>query len=496
LYPPSTAGVTWRSKRPTGGRRPPGLVIDLSPLQELLYKKTAIHLLSVMKAELSARINELMKKLKIPGVAIGVYHGGETSTQGYGVTNIDHPLPVDDDTLFQIGSITKTFVGTMTMMLVEEGKLDLNEPIRTYLPEFKVQDGEASSKVTLRHLFTHTAGWVGDWFPSGIDQGADAVKQYVASMADTPQFTPIGKYLSYNNAGYNLAGRVLEVVTGKVFSDLIKEMIFEPLGMENTYILPWEIMTKRYAAGHVPGEDGVEVAPQWFIGRSSGPAGGIVTSVRDMLKYIEFQLGDGSYRDNRLLSRESMEALHTPRVEYAPGHSVALTFWVDDHRSTRTLGHGGGTVGQISLLTLAPEHDFGMILVTNSAAGRIFNPKITNLALKQYIEVDTPEPDIMDLPSGELEEYVGEYEAKLTMVKIEAGDGKLVISQKYLGGFPTEDDKPEAPEYEEPLHYGFYAKDHIVGVDEVNKGSIAQFVRDETGKVSMIRFGMRLHKKK
>jgi len=77
-----------------------------------------------MNAELSSKIREMMKDLDIPGVAVGVYNGGDVSTQGYGVTNVDHPLPVDDDTLFQIGSITKTFVGTMTMMLVEEGKLE------------------------------------------------------------------------------------------------------------------------------------------------------------------------------------------------------------------------------------------------------------------------------------------------------------------------------------------------------------------------------------
>ena len=196
---------------------------------------------------------------------------------------------------------------------------------------------------------------MGDWFASGIEHGPDAVEHYAKTMGDDPQFTPLGDYLSYNNAGYNLAGRILEVVTGKVFSDLIKEMIFEPLGMTNTYILPWNMMTKRFAPGHAPAEKGVEVTDPWFIGRSSGPAGGIVSSVKDMVKYIKFHLG------NELLSKESMSALHTPQLEFAPGHSIALTFWVDDTRTARSMGHGGGTVGQISLLTIVPEHDYGKI---------------------------------------------------------------------------------------------------------------------------------------
>jgi CubicO group peptidase (beta-lactamase class C family) len=444
-----------------------------------------------MNANLTDKIRELMKELNILGVAVGIYNRGELSSQGFGNTNLDNPLPVDDDTLFQIGSITKTFVGTMTMMLVEKGKIDLDTPVQTYIPEFKVQDEEASSKVTLRHLFTHTAGWVGDWFPSGIDHGSDAVERYVKTMVDVPQFTPLGEQLSYNNAGFNLAGRVLEVVTNEVFSDLIKEMMFEPLEMTDTYIIPWEMMTKRFASGHTPTEGGVEVAKPWFIGRSSGPAGGVVTNVRDMLKYIKFHLSDG----DGLLSKESLEILHTPERDFAPGHSIALTFWVNNTRSTRSIGHGGGTVGQISLLTIVPEYDFGLILVTNCAAGRIFNPKITNFALKEYLGVDTLEPTILKLSEDELQEYVGEYEAKLTTVIVAVDEGNLTLRQKYMGGFPTEDDVPETSEPSPPLPYGFYAKDHIKGMDESNKEIIAQFIRDENGKVSMIRSGMRLHKR-
>ncbi len=272
------------------------------------------------------------------------------------------------------------------------------------------------------------------------------------------------------------------------FEVYLQKVIFKPLDMTNTYILPWEMMTKRFASGHTPSEKGIEVAEPWSIGRASGPAGGIVSSVKDMIKYIKFQLGDG----DDLVSKKSLDALHSPRVVFAPGHSIALTFWIDDTRSARTMGHGGGTVGQISLLTIVPEHDFGLMLVTNCALGRVFNPKITSLALKEYLELDTPEPEPIAIP--DLDEYIGEYVAKLSAVKIEAKDGKLAISQKYLGGFPTADDKPESTEYGDPANYDFYAKDHIVGVENMNKGTIAQFIREE-GKVTMIRSGMRLHKR-
>jgi CubicO group peptidase (beta-lactamase class C family) len=446
--------------------------------------------------DLYNKIEEMRSDLSIPGVAVGVFKQGETFTKGFGITNNLHPLKVDENTLFQIGSITKTFVGTMTMMLVEKGKLDLDEPIKTYLPNFKVMDHKASSKATIRHLFTHTAGWVGDWFPSGIDNGPDAIERYVETMKEAPQVTTIGEHLSYNNAGYNLAGRILEVVTEKVFSDLIKEMIFMNLDMNHSYILPWDIMTHKFASGHNLKDKVIDVATPWFIGRSSGPAGGIITCVKDMLNYIRFQLGDGTFKGKKLLSKESLDALHTPSVYYAPSQSIGLTFWVDDFRRLRVLRHGGGTVGQASLLTLIPEKEFGIIVVTNSEQGRIFRPIITNYALENYLEVKTPQPNILDIPKEELEEYVGEYMAKLTEVIVGIKDGQLMLSQKRLGGFPTEDQKPKTIDPSPPTYFGFYEKDHIIGIDKTNRNTRCQFIRDGNGKISFIRANTRLHKRK
>ncbi len=125
--------------------------------------------------KLVQKIKEYMREFHVPGVAVGIRHEDETFTEGLGITNVDHPITVDETTLFQIGSITKTFVGTLAMRLVETGKLELDAPIRTYLPDFRVLDEEASEKVTMRHLFTHTAGWVGDWFPEDLGHGEYAV---------------------------------------------------------------------------------------------------------------------------------------------------------------------------------------------------------------------------------------------------------------------------------------------------------------------------------
>jgi CubicO group peptidase (beta-lactamase class C family) len=439
-------------------------------------------------------IEEYMKELNIPGVAVGVRHGDDLFTGGLGVTNVNHPLEVDDSTLFQIGSITKTFVGTLAMRLVEMGKLELDEPIRTYLPNFKVLDEEASEKATMRHLLTHTAGWVGDWFPEDLGHGDDAVTRYIETMTETPQLTLLGECLSYNNAGFNVAGSVIETVLGGVFSDIMQEMLFNPLEMDNTYLLPWDVMTHRFAVGHTVSEDGPAVAKPWSIGRASGPAGGIVTNVKDMMNYAEFQLGDGTFKGKRLLEPESLRRLHTPQVFYTPNHSVALTFWVDDHREVRVIRHGGGTVGQISRFTLVPDQDFGILLVTNAGPGGQLNLKTTDWALEHYLGVSTPEPTLLKTPQNQLEEYVGNYTATLTEAEVRIDEGKLTIARKFLGGFPTRDVPP--PETDPPplSHYGFYDEDHIIGLEAPFEGDIAQFIRDKDEGISWMRLGTRIHR--
>ena len=115
-----------------------------------------------------------MKRLKIPGVAIGIYHNGKEHTAGFGVTSVENPLAVTADTLFQTGSISKTFTGTILMRLVEEGKVDLDAPVHTYLPKFKLADKVVAEKVTVRHLLTHTGGWIGDYF-NDFGNGDDAL---------------------------------------------------------------------------------------------------------------------------------------------------------------------------------------------------------------------------------------------------------------------------------------------------------------------------------
>src|SRR6266542_2186325 len=165
-----------------------------------------------LQGELSRRATEL----DVPGVAVGVLHGGEEHYAFHGVTSVENPLPVDENTLFQFGSTGKTFTATAMMRLVEQGKVDLQEKVRTYVPELKLKDEDVAREVTVLQLFNHTAGWQGDFF-ADTGQGDDSLAIFVERMADLEQVTPLGATVSYNNASLCLAGRIIEKVTGQTF---------------------------------------------------------------------------------------------------------------------------------------------------------------------------------------------------------------------------------------------------------------------------------------
>src|SRR5262249_15197859 len=146
-------------------------------------------------------------------------------------TNVNHPATVAADTLFQIGSITKTMTATIVMRLVEMGKLDLGTPIRAYLPDLRLSDEAGAARRTMRHLLTHVGGWEGDYLIfADTGRGDDALARFIAKMEGAPQLTPLGEVWAYNNAGFYIAGRVIEAVTGQSYEMAAKKLQLVPLG--------------------------------------------------------------------------------------------------------------------------------------------------------------------------------------------------------------------------------------------------------------------------
>jgi len=412
---------------------------------------------------LSEFIAKMIEEKGVPGVAVGILHKGEIAAAGFGVTSVESPLPVTNETLFQIGSITKTFTGTAIMRLVEMGKLDLDATVRTYVPDFKVADGTASSQATIRHLLTHTAGWEGDFFDD-TGAGDDALARYVANMTDLEQLAPVGAVFSYNNAGFSLAGYVMEAVTGKSYQAALEDLVLEPLGLTNSYLDPGDVMTHRFAVGHTVTEDGAGVARPWPLPRSAHPAGGVVCDVHDLLQYARFHLGDGTTDDGtKLLSPESMAKMQSPQVTVWEGETWGLTWWIDDTHGARVISHYGGTMGQVSALTFIPEHDFAIAIVTNANLGGSVLDEASRWALKQYVELEIADPAPIGASEEDLAPYVGRYRSPSWEMELGTLGGKLVGQETPMIRFPTRDSPLPPAQPPTSLALGVQCQDVVLG---------------------------------
>jgi len=425
---------------------------------------------------------------KVPGVALGILHNGKFHTAGFGITNTDHPQEVTVDTLFQIGSITKTFTGTLMMKLVERGEIDLDSTVRTYLPEFKVLDEAVSAQVTIRHLLTHTSGWFGDFFHDP-GQGEDAGKKYVADMADIEQLAPLGAVWSYNNSGFCLAGHIVEVVTGKSFAGVLREEILGPLGLEDTYFDPGDVITHHFACGH---ENGL-VARPWALPHAVYPAGGITCCVTDLLKYAQFHMSDGG-TDNgdNLLRTESLVEMQTPQVKVWKKEMWGLTWEVNETYEHKLVSHDGGTKGQVSQLILVPEKNFAVAVFTNASNGGQLNIAVTRAALKAYLGIEITDPDPIDVDEEILTEYTGTYTRPFMDIHLGLLGGRLVAQVIYKMGFPAQDSPPPPPP--QPFSLGLIEEDRLIVLDGLNKSGRAEIIRLDDGSIGWLRYG-RIHKR-
>jgi CubicO group peptidase (beta-lactamase class C family) len=311
--------------------------------------------------QLDAKITRAMRELRIPGVAVGVIYRGREYVKGYGVTNVDYPVAVDGDTLFRIGSTTKTFTGTTLMRLIDQGRMNLDAPVRSYLPDFATADAATAARVTVRQLLNHSSGWRGDDVED-FGRGDDAIARYVASMTRLPQLTPLGRVFAYNNAGLVVAGRLIEVVTGMPYESGVHELLLDRLGLAHTRFFSDQIVGYNVAASHIVVNGKAVVDPSlWAFPRSCDPTGGLISSVRDQLRYARFHLGDGRARNGRrLLTRRTLAAM---RSNPGPGGTLVVELegmgvtWMlrPSAQGVRIVQHGGNWPAQASGFMMAPE---------------------------------------------------------------------------------------------------------------------------------------------
>ena len=403
------------------------------------------------RSEFRDRVEAATHRLRVPGVAVGIVDGDAELLEVFGVTNISNPMAVDERTLFQIGSTTTTFTATLLMQEVEAGRLDLEAPVRRYLPEFRLQRDEWSDSVLVRHLLTHSGGFDGDWFlryPRGDEQRLAAV---VGAMEEVPVRSQPGEAFSYSNLGFAIAGRVAEVLGTGAFEDLVERRIFQPLGMSNSTVRTHEALSRRYASGHLVRGDRVAIAHPWHLVRGAAAHGGVLSDVRDQLRWARFQLGDGTAVDaagvrSRVLSRGLLDAMQQTQLRAGSiCDAVGYAWLLEEIGGIRTICHRGETNGQMSAFRFVPDRDFAITVLTNSSSGSRLHEELIDWVLDRRLGIRRAAPKLVE--SSDPATFVGRYEGTLQDVALTVQDGVLwiEIERHQREGRPSPIEPPPSP---------------------------------------------------
>lgn len=344
-----------------------------------------------------SRIDEIvrgeMERQKVPGVAVAVIRGNTVLlAKGYGEANVEHRVPVTPDTIFQSGSVGKQFTAAAVMLMVEDGKLALDDPLTKFFPNAP----EHWSGIKVRHLLTHTSG-IPDYTGGSIDYRKDHTEDDLLRMAFElkPEFAP-GSRWNYSNTGYALLGFLVRKVSGKFYGDVLRERVFDPLGMRTARVISEADIVPNRAAGYQL-EDGALKNQDWVAPSLNTTAdGSLYLSIRDLVAW------DAGIRERKVLRPESWDLALAP-VSLNSGKTFPYGFgWrVDRINGRRVQAHGGSWQGFQSFIARYPDDELSVIVLSNLAEGepaRIaeaiagsFNPALVPAPLKP---IEDTNPDV------------------------------------------------------------------------------------------------------
>lgn len=353
--------------------------------------------------DLDAWVRRSMQTFEVPGLSLAIVKDGKALvTKGYGIRKLGESIPVDQNTLFGIGSNTKAFTAACLAILVEEGKIAWDVPVRQYLPEFQMYDPYVSHEITVRDLLTHRSGMglgQGDllFYPPTTYSRAEIIHK-LRYMKPASSFR---SRFAYDNLLYMAAGQVIPAVTGTTWDDFMRQRIFLPLGMTES-----NVSTSVFKPGdnvaypHSEIEGKLQVVP--FLSLDNvAPAGSINSSAADMAKWVLLQLNRGKLLDHegRLFSEQQSREMWSsqtilPISEPPPPlaalkanfSAYALGWMVRDYHGRKLVAHSGGLTGFVSRVALMPEQNLGVVILTNAEQGGAFESILYHV-LDHYLQL-------------------------------------------------------------------------------------------------------------
>jgi CubicO group peptidase (beta-lactamase class C family) len=448
----------------------------------------------VPQSPMTGFVTELATKYEIPGVAVGVWTKGKTYLACHGVTDLDQPGPIDPGTPFLVASVSKTFTATAMMRLVGDQRVELHAPVQRYLPEFTLADPAAAAQITVLNLLNHTAGL--DWRSRDRpDDGDRALGRYVEALRDQQLIAVHGTRVSYSQIGYNIAGRIIEVVTGTSYEDSIATLLLAPLGLRHSTFAPRESISGPVSMGHNVSADGaVSVARPWKDTRANNPGGGLAASASDLLAWARFHLGDGG---DVVPARE----LHLMRLPTAKligsslGDAVGIGWFLRDIGKVGAFGHAGSGNGQFAEVLVVPEKDFAVVTLANSGPdkGLAFNREVIQAGLESVAGVTEHKVRVARYRRGVADEYAGVYENEIMRAVIVSTGKELTAEfaiKADVRANATTEPPPDMPAAPIALIRG--DQDHYMVTDGGLKGQRGYFGRDAAGRVATVDMAGRL----
>jgi CubicO group peptidase (beta-lactamase class C family) len=387
--------------------------------------------LHTVEAQIRERAAASCESNNIPGFVAGVYHAGEQIIVGHGTANVATGAPMLADTGFLFGSVTKVLTTTLVLQQVERGAVDLDTPVVRYLPELVLTAPGAVEKILVRHLLSHTNGIDADlFFPDA--EGRDALTTYVEGLAGScgTLFEP-GEQLSYSNGGMIIAGRLLEVVTGLSFPELLERDIYAPVGMIDSSTSAKQAILRGTAVGHFLNPDTMTAKPtsMFMLPDTWGPAGGTpIGTIADLLAFGRIHLAGGvAPSGSRVLSAESTALMQQVSYDMATPNvpPMGLGWVLYPFGDTTVLAMSGASPGGVSILCVVPEHDLVFTAFGNTPGAIMLQDQLLQWLLGEHLGVQIPTLITEPMQDVDLTPYAGTYRSNQLRVDVRVVDGQL-----------------------------------------------------------------------
>ena len=345
---------------------------------------------------LADEIAGMVSDWNVPGLAVAIIENDEiTFAEGFGVRTLGGSDPVDEHTIFAVGSTSKAFTATAIGMLADEGLLGLDDPVLDHLPDFRLSDPYVTRAMRVRDLMSHNSGLLrGDriWYASGRNR-----EEVLHQARYQPLTHPLRATFEYNNITWIAAGEVIEERSGMSWDRFLEERIFTPLGMSraNTSVVPLSKMD-NVATPHIELPDGQLKAVPYRNIDNAGPAGSINASAVDMAQWVRLHLGGGEYEGTRLVSEEQIRESHTGQMIMRTEGSWGLIFpesdfltyglgwFLSEYRGLKLVSHGGNIDGMTAFVGFVPERNYGFVLLANQNSTNAFMSALAHRLIDRF----------------------------------------------------------------------------------------------------------------